>query len=384
VTAWTRLGFAVDAWTSTYGAMVLVKAGALLVLGGVGVLHRRRTVGRVVAGRRRAFVRLALVEVLLMSATVAIAVVLSRTAPPAGAGLAVDSGHGGSLPTVERSIGPLDLGALLTSWRPDALVVTAVAASAIGYLLTVRRVRRLGHHWPAARIGFALSGLGVVLYALCGGLGSYSAALLSLQVAQLMTMSTLAAYLLGRAEPLHLLRIATGGTADAEPSGPRWLADPVNAIGALGVLWIGVYATPLLDLSLRSAVVHLLVNLVALAVGMWVWSALRGDAAGSAARTRGDRALLLLVPAVLLGSLALSMWRAQAGLGTDWFEGLHLAWDDPAGDRRRAALVLLGFALPFLALSTHLFKRRNFPVETQELPCRDAGTSPSRRRDFHV
>jgi hypothetical protein len=83
------------------------------------------------------------------------------------------------------------------------------------------------------------------------------------------------------------------------------------------------------------------------------------------------------VPAVLLGSLALSMWRAQAGLGTDWFEGLHLAWDDPAGDRRRAALVLLGFALPFLALSTHLFRRRNFPVEAQELPRRDAETSTS-------
>jgi len=87
VNAWIRLGgggFSVGELTgSVYGRFVVVKLLALVVLGGVGWWHRRRTLPGIAAGTPGAFRRFALVELVVMVLTVALAVALSRTPPPA-------------------------------------------------------------------------------------------------------------------------------------------------------------------------------------------------------------------------------------------------------------------------------------------------------------
>ncbi|MQA96264.1 MAG: hypothetical protein GEV11_17055, partial [Streptosporangiales bacterium] len=63
----------------------LVKVAALVVLAGFGWEHRRRTVPRLAGGgasARRAFVRLAAAELLLMAGTYGVAVALSRAPLP--------------------------------------------------------------------------------------------------------------------------------------------------------------------------------------------------------------------------------------------------------------------------------------------------------------
>lgn len=82
LTAWSRLGALANLWQSDYGRVLLAKSALLLVLGALGWWHRRRTLPRLASGRSRAFVALATVEVVLMAATVGVAVGLSRTAPP--------------------------------------------------------------------------------------------------------------------------------------------------------------------------------------------------------------------------------------------------------------------------------------------------------------
>lgn len=67
-------------WVTTgYGALVFAKAAAFAVLVGIGWWHRRSTLPALEAGRTSAFWRLAAVEVVLMAATVGLAVALSRT-----------------------------------------------------------------------------------------------------------------------------------------------------------------------------------------------------------------------------------------------------------------------------------------------------------------
>jgi len=87
INAWIRLGgggFAVGELTgSAYGRFLLGKVVALVVLGAVGWWHRRRTLPAVAAGQPGAFRRFALVELVVMVLTVALAVALSRTPPPA-------------------------------------------------------------------------------------------------------------------------------------------------------------------------------------------------------------------------------------------------------------------------------------------------------------
>jgi putative copper resistance protein D len=82
--AWLNLDSLPELWDSRYGLLVMWKATALVSLGIFGWWHRRRTV-RAVTGRRdrRAFLRLAAVEVIVMVATAALGVALSRTPTPA-------------------------------------------------------------------------------------------------------------------------------------------------------------------------------------------------------------------------------------------------------------------------------------------------------------
>ncbi|GAA2721573.1 copper resistance D family protein [Cellulomonas aerilata] len=124
-------------WTSPYAGLVLVKVGCAVALGLVGWAHRRRTLVRLRAGRPGAFVRLVAAELVLMGATVGIAVALSRTPGATGSGL---------LERPRRSAGPgglaehVSLGDLLTDWRPEPVLTTATLVG----LVALRRWRRPG------------------------------------------------------------------------------------------------------------------------------------------------------------------------------------------------------------------------------------------------
>lgn len=74
-----------DVWETRYGALVMLKATALITLGVLAWWHRRYTIRlmrRQDARARRAFVQLAAAEILVMVVAVALAVALSRTISP--------------------------------------------------------------------------------------------------------------------------------------------------------------------------------------------------------------------------------------------------------------------------------------------------------------
>jgi putative copper resistance protein D len=79
VNAWVRLHSVAAVLGSPYGRLVLAKTAALVVLAAMGYRHRRSTLEPIARGRRGAFLRLATAEVLVMAATIGLAVGLSRT-----------------------------------------------------------------------------------------------------------------------------------------------------------------------------------------------------------------------------------------------------------------------------------------------------------------
>ncbi len=82
VAAATRVPSWADLWGTAYGQLVLVKLAAVSVVGVFGLVHRRRTLPDLAAGRPRSLLRLAVVELAVMAGTLGVAAALSTTAPP--------------------------------------------------------------------------------------------------------------------------------------------------------------------------------------------------------------------------------------------------------------------------------------------------------------
>lgn len=100
-TGWASLDRTSQMWTTPYGQLLVAKVAALVVLGSVGYLHRRRTLVAVAERRPRSFLVLAAVEIVLMAGTAGLAAALSRTPPPDAA-----AGHGGSV-AIAQFVGPV-------------------------------------------------------------------------------------------------------------------------------------------------------------------------------------------------------------------------------------------------------------------------------------
>ena len=71
-------------WESTYGMLILAKIAALAIVGTLGWLQRRRTVGALALdlANRRTLITLSMIETLVLVTTVGLAVALGRTPPP--------------------------------------------------------------------------------------------------------------------------------------------------------------------------------------------------------------------------------------------------------------------------------------------------------------
>jgi putative copper resistance protein D len=86
IASWELLQSFYAIWGSRYGVLLMFKVMALIALGVLGWWQRRRTVQRIRAAdgprSRRAFIRLAAAEVVVMVVAVGLAVALSRSASP--------------------------------------------------------------------------------------------------------------------------------------------------------------------------------------------------------------------------------------------------------------------------------------------------------------
>jgi cytochrome c oxidase assembly factor CtaG/putative copper export protein len=322
---------------SRYGVLVLGKLAALLVLGWVGWLHRRGSVTRLAGiaadrgahcGVRRAFVRLAGVELTIMGAAMALAVALSRTPTPTDSEAATDVSHlvGGALPPAPT------IWRILTSVSPDGLGLLIVGLGAALYLQGLRVLRRRGDRWPPGRTAAWFTGLLLVAWSTFGGLGAYAHVLFSAHMVSHMVLSMVAPIFLVLAAPLTLaLRTLPAARLPGE-EGPRQLllavlhsrlsrvlTFPLVALAAFVTSLYALYFSSLFDVLMGSALGHAAMELHFLAVGCLFFYVLVGVDPGPRRPVPLVSLVLLLAAFALHALFAVALMAETRVLGESYY-----------------------------------------------------------------
>ncbi|MGY4099978.1 cytochrome c oxidase assembly protein [Nocardia sp. R16R-3T] len=345
INSWVRVPWS-DLFTSTYGRLVIAKAGALVVLGVFGYLQRRASLPALAANPRdrAALIRFGGLEVLIFAATMGLAVGLGRTPPPPPT----------SVPTpaeVELGYnldGPPTASRILFDCRFDLIFGTLAIVLAVVYLLGVRRLRARGDAWPIGRTIAWLSACAILLFATSSGVGRYSPAVFSVHMGQHMALSMLAPILfaLGGAVTLALRALPAAGRGGV--TGPReWILAAVhNPVSRLlthpivaAVIFVGgfyaLYMGGIYDSFVDSHAAHLLMNLHFLLSGyLFYWVVIGIDP-----KPRQVQHLTKL--GMVFGSLpfhaffGIALMSMTTVMGGWFFRGLALGWNnDLLGDQR--------------------------------------------------
>lgn len=321
---------------SYYGGLLLAKAGALLALGALGALHRRSTVGAASRGEPRALLRLGGVEVLLMLATIGLAVALGRTAAP-------DDGSGA--PSRAEALigydlnGPPTLGRLLFDWRFDLIFGSAAIVLAVVYLVGVRRMRARGDDWPVGRTLGWLAGCAALLVATSSGIGRYGPAMFSVHMGEHMILSMLVPILLVLGAPVTLaLRTLPSGGRHGPP-GPRewllaavhsppsrWLTHPLVALPLFVGSYYALYFSGIFPAALPEHGAHLLMNLHFLVVGtLFFWPIIGIDP--SPRRLPPVARLAVVFASVPFHAFfGVALMSSATVIGGDFYRALALPW----------------------------------------------------------
>ncbi len=321
---------------STYGALVLAKVGALAALGVLGAVHRRSSVAAAARGEPRALLRLGGVEVLLMLATIGLAVALGRTATP-------DTGAG--VPSrIETVIGydlagPPTFARLALDWRFDLIFGTAAVVLAVAYLLGVRRLRRRGDAWATGRTIAWLAGCATLLVATSSGLGRYGPAMFSVHMGQHMMLGMLVPILLVLGAPVTLALRALPVGGRGRPPGPReWLlaavhspvarclTHPLVALALFVGSYYALYFSGLFPAALPEHWAHKLMNLHFLLVGaLFFWPIVGVDPAPRPLPPTA-RMGLVFASVPFHAFFGVAVMGANTALGGDFYRSLALPW----------------------------------------------------------
>ncbi|GAA4491738.1 cytochrome c oxidase assembly protein [Actinoallomurus oryzae] len=334
-------------YTTDYGRLVLVKLALFVVLGVFGYLHRERTLPALMAHNPKgyarpavtrppwAFVRLAGVEIMVMAATLGVAVALARTAPPAVTTNedAVTSVIGFPMPP------PITVGRLATMWRPDLFFAVLVIVLAGLYAAGVARLRARGDAWPVGRtISWGL-GLVTIVAVTMTGMATYSPVLFSTHMIQHMVLSMLSPILLVLGAPVTLALRALKPAAIRGDRGPReWLTIVLHSrtlrfIGhpaTATVIFIAstytVYFTPLFGYLMRAHIGHLAMLVHFLASGILFFWVLIGVDPTPRKLPYVAKMLLLFVTMPFHAFFGIALMNLGKPLAAGWYTALHRPW----------------------------------------------------------
>ncbi|MCW2748523.1 MAG: hypothetical protein JWP10_1665 [Nocardioidaceae bacterium] len=283
-----------NVFTTSYGALILMKVAALVVLAGFGWAHRKTTVRALIASEaaddlqraRWAFARLALAELTVMGAAFAVAVALSRAQPPVSDNLyttRVEQILGGPLPAAPT------VANFLFGFSPSGVGIAVVLVLGSLYARGLVSMHRRGDAWPIGRTISWYIGLVVIAWATFGGLGGYSHVLFSAHMVSHMLLAMVAPIFLVLGAPLTLaMRTLPGPRAPGERA-PRqmliktlhsWpvkiVTHPIVSVSLfIGSLY-GLYFTNIFENLMNSHLGHGAMDLHFLLVGTLYYYVLVG------------------------------------------------------------------------------------------------------------
>ena len=324
-----------------YGLLVLVKVGALAVLGALGALYRRWILRLVAAGRDRAFWALVLGELAVMGIATGMAAALARTAPPVDDAAALIDPTPAEI-LVDRPLPP-ELTAIdyLTAWRIDLLWVLVVAFGTFFYVAGVVRLHRRGDRWPVHRTLLWLAGMAGLLWATNGVMNVYGPFLFSVHMLGHMVLSMAVPALLVLAAPITLALRAVDKRDDGSRGAREWIMVAIHSPAArvlthplvasaifAGSLW-AFYYTPLFRWAVLDHVGHTWMNMHFLISGYLFVLVLVGVDPIPSRPPYPLRLLLLLGTMAFHAFFGLAIMTGEGLLLADWYGAMGREWGDP-------------------------------------------------------
>jgi putative copper resistance protein D len=331
VNAYLRLG-GLGNLASTYGLLVIGKTTALVVLGVAGWLHRRATIPGLSQGPPRShwFARLAGVEVLVMAATMGLAVALSRSAPPVEPVVADPATALLGYPPPP----PISTVNWIVQGYPSLLWLVVCALMIGLYLAGVITLHRGGNRWPIHRTVLWVSGGLLLAFLTNGGAAVYGRLSFSAHMLQHMSLMVPVPLLLVGGAPITLALRALVARPDRS-FGPRelllalvhsrylrFVGQPVVAAVIFTVSLIVFYYTGLFQVAMFTHIGHVLMTVHFLAVGyLFIWS-LVGIDPGPQRPPYPIRLVILLITMAFHAFFGLSLMQSAALIGPDWWHAL--------------------------------------------------------------
>jgi cytochrome c oxidase assembly factor CtaG len=332
-----RIRFA-DLLSTPYGALVVTKVVALVILGVIGWRQRRTAVTALQSDpRTRApLIRLAMFEALVFGATFGIAVGLGRTPPPPPVLLDPSPAE---VALGYDLVGPPTPARLLLDWRFDLLFGTLAIVLAAIYVAGVIRLRHRGDDWPMGRTAGWLLGCVLLLFTTSSGVGRYMPAMFSVHMAGHMLLSMLIPILLVLGAPTTLALRALPAAGGSNPPGPRewlqaglhstWLRVFTHPVAATVMFVAGFYVLyfgGIFDAVAPEHAAHVLMNLYFLMSGyLFYWVVIGID---PAPRVIPQLARMGMVFASILlhAFFGVIMMGMTAVLGERFYRSLQLPW----------------------------------------------------------
>ncbi|HUR02201.1 MAG TPA: bifunctional copper resistance protein CopD/cytochrome c oxidase assembly protein [Nonomuraea sp.] len=342
-----------DLWTSAYGVLIVAKIVAFVLLGYVGWWHRQRTLAGLSAGRHGAFTRLAGGELLLMSATMGLAVVLSRTAPPP-VSLPADRAFdllGFPMPP------PITLGNLASLWWLDLFFAVVAAALAGLYAAGVIRLMRRGDRWSWGRTAAWFSGVALLVVATQSGVARYAKVMFDVHMVEHMTLSMVVPILLVLGGPVTLALRALKPAAKRGDRGPReWLTTilhsgfvkvvghPAIATAIFIASTYALYFTPLFESAMEEHLGHIFMTLHFLLSGsLFFWTIIGVDPAPHRLPYVG-KLLVLFVTMPFHAFFGIALMMTGTVMASGWYDQLGRTWGGPLlEDQQNGGAIAWGF-----------------------------------------
>ncbi|GAA2211060.1 cytochrome c oxidase assembly protein [Nonomuraea monospora] len=332
-----RLGAISDLWTSEYGLLAVAKIVAFVLLGYIGYWHRQRTLADLEARKPRAFTRLAGGEMVLMFATIGIAVALSRTPPPEYS-VPADRAFellGFPMPP------PLTIGNIFSLWWLDLFFAVVAAVLAGLYGAGVLRLRRRGDKWPWSRTAAWFAGVALLVFCTQSGLARYAKVLFDVHMIEHMTLSMVVPIFLVLGGPVTLALRALKPAARRGDRGPReWITTilhsrftkvvthPVVATAIFVASTYALYFTPLFESAMNEHLGHIWMTLHFLLSGCLFFWVIIGVDPGPNRLPYVGRLLMLFVTMPFHAFFGIALMMMGGVIASGWYEQLGRTWGD--------------------------------------------------------
>lgn len=288
VNASIRMEFS-DLFTTNYGLLVFAKTVGVVLLGGLGLIHRTLTIPKLRRdpANTALFARVAVVEVLVMAAVTGVAISMGRTPPPV-------------LDNPDLSVMALEMGynlyveptlsTVFTMWRFDIMLGTVSILLLGFYLRGLHVLRSRGRKWNHLRTFWWVLGCVTLGVTTSSGIGMNMPATFSMHMVAHMLLSMVVPVFLVLGAPLTLILESVDPGKPGRPGLHEWvnafvhnrftaflLHPAVNTIQFIVIFYI-LYLTPLYDLMVSEHAGHLIMNFVFVISGyLYYWEMIGPD-----------------------------------------------------------------------------------------------------------